>query len=51
MISLVKDRKGPCWILGNKRCGITQTIFLTPDEITELREKLNELQKQADCQG
>ena len=44
MVTLVRDKKGPCWILGYKRCGITQTAFLTPEELKELKDILNELQ-------
>ena len=38
MIELKKDRKGPCWILSHKRCGITETVFLTEEEVIMLRD-------------
>lgn len=39
-VVLKKDSKGPCWILSHERCGITEAIFLTDDEISELRDIL-----------
>ena len=39
-ISLKKDSKGPCWILSHKRCGITESIFLTEEELRELGYKI-----------
>lgn len=35
-MELKKDSKGPCWILSHKRCGITESMFLTPEEIGKL---------------
>lgn len=40
MISLSRDSKGPCWIISHKRCGITETMFITPDELKELTKIL-----------
>ena len=39
-IELKKDSKGPCWILSHKRCGITETVFLTVEELVELKNLL-----------
>jgi len=39
-MTLKKDRKGPCWILSHQRCGITESMFLTDDEIEELQDLL-----------
>ena len=36
MIGLKKDKKGPCWILSHQRCGITESIFITEEELYEL---------------
>lgn len=41
-ISLKRDGKGPCWILSHKRCGITETAFLTNEEVVELRDLIND---------
>lgn len=38
-----KDSKGPCWILSHERCGITESIFVTEDELVELRERLSDM--------
>ena len=35
-MNLVKDKKGPCWILSHKRCGVTESLFLTFDEMCSL---------------
>ena len=36
MVTLKKDSKGPCMVLSHKRCGITETVFLTEEEVMEL---------------
>ena len=36
MISLKKDSKGPCLVLSHRRCGITETLFLSEEEVLEL---------------
>jgi hypothetical protein len=38
MVQIVKDKKGKCYILSNQRCGITESIFLTKEELTEAKE-------------
>ena len=43
MVSLDRDRKGSCWILSHKRCGITESIFLTEEEISELHKILDDI--------
>ena len=40
-VSLKRDGKGPCWILSHKRCGFTESVFLTEGELEELRRMLN----------
>ena len=35
-MELTKDRKGDCWVLSHKRCGITESMFVTEDELLEL---------------
>ena len=42
-VSVKKDRKGPCYFVSHKRCGITEGIWLTPEEIRELRTKLDDV--------
>ena len=39
-MTLKKDRKGPCWILSHQRCGVTESLFLTDDEVEELLDLL-----------
>ena len=36
MMTIKRDRKGPCWILSHQRCGVTESMFLTDDEVDEL---------------
>lgn len=42
-MTLKKDRKGPCWILSHQRCGITESMFLTDDEVDELLDLILEI--------
>ena len=42
-VSLRKDRKGPCWIMSHQRCGVTETVFLTEEELRELRVLINDM--------
>ena len=42
-VSLKKDGKGPCWIMSHHRCGITETVFLTEEELMELRVLINDM--------
>ena len=39
-LNIKKDKKGNAYILSHKRCGITEAIWLTPEEIDQLREML-----------
>ena len=39
-LRLVKDKKGACHILSHKRCGITECIWLTADELQQLKTML-----------
>lgn len=39
-LQLVKDKKGACHILSHKRCGITECIWLTDDELQQLKKML-----------
>lgn len=36
MVNIVKDKKGPCYIVSHQRCGMTENIFLTMDELQEI---------------
>ena len=42
-VSLRKDRKGSCYILSHRRCGITESMFLTDDELLELSELIYDI--------
>lgn len=35
-MKIVKDSKGPCYIISHKRNGITECMFVTRDELAEL---------------
>ena len=39
-VRVTKDRKGSAYIVSHKRCGITECVFLTADELRELYEIL-----------
>lgn len=39
-VSVAKDKKGSSYLVSHKRCGVTETIFLTYDELKELKEIL-----------
>lgn len=41
-LRIQKDRKGKCYILSHKRCGVTECLFLTEDELIALKYMLNE---------
>ena len=41
-VTIVKDKKGPCFFLSHKRCGITEGIWLSPSEMDELGRILRE---------
>lgn len=38
MVQVVKDKKGACYIVSHRRCGVTECLFLTDDELRELKE-------------
>jgi hypothetical protein len=42
-VSVSKDNKGLCYFLSHKRCGMTEGVFLTLDELKELKEILNKI--------
>ena len=41
-LKIAKDKKGNCHIISHRRCGITECIWLTDDELEELKKLLNE---------
>ena len=43
MVSVEKDKKGNTHIVSHKRCGYHECIWLTIDEMIELRDKLIEM--------
>jgi hypothetical protein len=42
-VKVEKDKKGKCYIVSHKRCGITESIFLTKEELIALREQISSL--------
>ena len=44
-VSIVKDRKGRCWYLSHRRCGVTEGIFVTQDELLEIHDEIGKLIK------
>lgn len=43
MVEVTKDKKGKCWIVGHKRCGYHEQIFLTDEELAELYVTIGEM--------
>jgi hypothetical protein len=43
MVSVTKDRKGNCWFISHRRCGVTEGIFVTPEELVELSGELRKV--------
>lgn len=39
-LQLNKDKKGKCYVLSHKRFGITECIWLTDDELQQLKTML-----------
>lgn len=39
-LRISKDKKGNCYIVSHKRCGMTECIWLTEDELKELKKLL-----------
>lgn len=44
MVSVEKDRKGGAYIVSHLRSGYHEQIWLTMDELHELRDTLNEME-------
>ena len=42
-VSVKKDKKGKCWYVSHKRIGFTEGIFLTMDELIELKNQLEDV--------
>lgn len=42
MVSVEKDKKGSAWIVSHVRSGYHEQMFLTAEELHELRKVLNE---------
>ena len=40
-VKLVKDRKGSTWLISHRRCGVTEVLFFTVEELTELRNLID----------
>ena len=43
MVDVEKDKKGGAYIVSHLRCWYHECIWLSKDELMELREKLNEM--------
>ena len=39
-IIIRKDSKGPTYIISHERCGVTECLFLTLDELLELQKEV-----------
>lgn len=39
-ITVRKDSKGPTYIISHERCGVTECLFLTVDELLELSKEI-----------
>ena len=39
-ITISKDSKGPTYIISHVRCGVTECIFLTLDELLDLSKEI-----------
>lgn len=42
-VTIKKDSKGPCYILNHKRCGISECLFLTLEELRAVKAILNNI--------
>ena len=43
MVTIDKDKKGGAYIVSHLRCGYHECIWLTDDELKQLRDSLNEM--------
>ena len=41
-VTLVKDGKGTSYIISKKRCGITQCLYMSVEDLQQLQVLLNE---------
>ena len=41
-VKLVKDGKGSSYIISKKRCGITQCLYMSVEDLQQLQVLLNE---------
>ena len=41
-VTLVKDGKGSSYIISKKRCGITQCLYMSVEDLQQLQILLNE---------
>lgn len=42
-VNLTKDKKGRCWYVSTLSAGMTVGIFLTPEDLLELKNKIEEV--------
>ena len=43
MASVVKDKKGATYFVSHRRCGVTEGLFLSLDELLEIRDQINDI--------
>ena len=43
MASVVKDKKGATYFVSHRRCGVTEGLFLSLDELLEIRDQINNI--------
>lgn len=41
MVQVFKDSKGACYIVSHNRCGVTECLFLTKDELLVIADFVN----------
>ena len=41
-VTLVKDGKGSSYVISKKRCGITQCLYMSVEDLQQLQVLLNE---------
>lgn len=39
-VKIEKDKKGPCYIISHERSGITECLFMTINELKDLKRHL-----------
>lgn len=45
MASVTKDRKGDTYFVSHVRCGATEGVFLTFNELLDIRDMINDIER------